>query len=195
MAPPYTIEIANSQTCLDIDEPFLHTVAQRTLAEEQVRSASVSIAVIDNAAIRELNRRFLDHDAATDVLSFVLDCEGPADSPDVVPASRPMQAEADAGTDAARGRGKRIDGEVIIGAEMARQTAEDYDWRPHDELVLYLVHGLLHLCGYDDLDDQEQRAMRERERTILGLWGLVPRYEGANHDHVGPESCHLEPRS
>ena len=43
-----------------------------------------------------------------------------------------------------------LEGEVVVGAEVARREARRYGWTPHDELLLYVVHGLLHLVGYDD---------------------------------------------
>ena len=69
-----------------------------------------------------------------------------------------------------------IEGEVIVSAEMALQMAEQYHWHGADELCLYLVHGLLHLCGYDDLTEVEQIVMRQREREILRHWNLTPHY-------------------
>jgi probable rRNA maturation factor len=158
----YQIEFANSQDILEIDEAFLHEVARRTLAEEQVQTAEISVAVVDNSTIHELNRRYLAHDCATDVLSFLLECTAPAEPPDAPPSER------------RRGAGKRLEGEVVLSAEMAAETAASFGWSPHSELALYLVHGLLHLAGYDDLSDPERAIMRAREREILALWKLAP---------------------
>ncbi len=69
-----------------------------------------------------------------------------------------------------------IEGEVIVSAEMALEMAAQYHWQGSDELCLYLVHGLLHLCGYDDLSPEEQIVMRRRERDILQFWNLTPHY-------------------
>ncbi len=74
-----------------------------------------------------------------------------------------------------RGAGRRIDGEVLVSAEMAVQMSARFGWSPRDELTLYLVHGLLHLCGYDDLSPAERRLMRQRERTILAQLKIVAR--------------------
>ena len=172
----FDIEIANSQDSLDVDESFLQNVAQRTLAEERVTAAQISIALVDHATIRELNRTYLNHDEETDVLSFLLESE---EQPDHRPATSP------------RGAGKRLDGEVIISTDMAIRTAAKFHWSPHEEVVLYLVHGLLHLTGYDDRTDAEKQCMRSRERTILNLWGLKPIYDDttaqkAVSDRSGP---------
>lgn len=164
----YQIDLCNSQERVGVDETFLQEVARRTLEAEQVASAVVSVALVDNAAIHELNRQYLQHDYETDVLSFLLDCEPPAtDAP---------AAQTGGAASTPRGAGKRIEGEVIVSVEMAAQTAEGFRWSAQDETVLYLVHGLLHLCGYDDLTPGEKRVMRAREREILRLWGLTPHY-------------------
>ena len=164
----YSIQIANMQDQVEIDESRLQQIAENTLAAEQVAAAEISIAIIDNARIRVLNRRHLDHDYETDVLSFLLECEESA-APEQSARMAPVE-------DSPLGRGKRIGGEVVLSAEMAAATADDFDWSPHDEIVLYLVHGLLHLVGYDDGSDTQRRKMRSRERSLLSPWNLVPRY-------------------
>jgi probable rRNA maturation factor len=158
----YDIAIANEQTLLDVDEEHLRAAASRVLAAEEIRGATVSIAIVDDASLRELNRRHLNHDYETDVLSFLLECELEGDV-----------LESD--TSPPRGRGKRIEGEVIASAEMAIKRAAEFHWRPIDELTYYVVHGLLHLAGYDDLTDDERTLMRARERAILESLNLSPR--------------------
>ena len=142
------VEIGNQQTQLAIDTAFLEEVARQTLSHEQVASAEISIAIVDNQTIHALNRQHLDHDFPTDVLSFLLSEE----------------------------RIDHLEGEVVVSAEMACQTADGYQWSPQSELLLYLVHGLLHLCGYDDHDDTDRNRMRSREQEILRVWNLEPQY-------------------
>jgi probable rRNA maturation factor len=156
----YEIGISNQQEHVQIDEAFLRGVAERTLAEEGVATAEISVAIVDNATIHDLNRRYLEHDFETDVLSFLLES-----SPE--PGFAP-------GAPGPRGAGRRIEGEIILSGEMAARRAGEFLWSPHDETVLYLVHGLLHLVGYDDLTEAERRIMREREGAILSLWNLRP---------------------
>jgi probable rRNA maturation factor len=57
----------------------------------------------------------------------------------------------------------------VISAETARRWSVEYDNSSDRELELYLVHGLLHLCGYDDLAPREKRLMRRREAEVLAL--------------------------
>ena len=156
----YEIDISDQQTHVAIDEDFLREVAERTLAEEGVAQAEISVAIVDNATIHDLNRRYLEHDFETDVLSFLL--EGSPEQ-DFAP-----------GAPGPRGGGRRIEGEIILSAEMAARRAAEFLWSPQDETVLYLVHGLLHLVGYDDLTEAERRVMRDREGAILSLWNLKP---------------------
>ena len=167
---PYLIEIADQQSCLEVNESLLREAVQHVLAAEQVAHAEISVALVDNRTMRPLNRQYLGHDYDTDVLSFLLDA-----SPEGLPSTGP------------RGAGREIEGEVIVSVEMALTTALDYHWSPHDEVLLYLVHGLLHLCGYDDLSEGERRVMRAREREILEHWNLTPHYavaEGAAQDEA-----------
>lgn len=164
-AGEYRVEIANSQAGVEIDEGFLREVVSRTLAEEGVVRADISVAIVDDPTIHDLNRRHLAHDEPTDVLSFLL--SGDAGEPG---------ADQRGSASGCRGAGKSLEGEVIASAETALRRAPDFAWSPHDELVLYIVHGLLHLAGYDDLTPAEKRLMRRRERAILALWGLAPRY-------------------
>ena len=174
----YRIEINDSQDHVNIDEPFLQEVAERTLSEEQVSRAEISVALVNDTMMRELNRQYLDHDEPTDVLSFLLECH-----PTPLPES--------SSDDGPRGLGKRLQGEVILSTETALNRASEFSWTPHNEIVLYLVHGLLHLLGYDDLSQSEKRLMRSRERAILRFWDLTPRYAKAAGD--APVSDRPEP--
>ena len=122
----------------------MREIVRAVLCEEGISEAEISLAFVDNPAIHQLNKRYLGHDEPTDVLSF------------------PM---SDPGS-------KRLTGELVIGAEVAQIEAES---RGHDvqaELALYVIHGLLHLCGYDDKSSSDAEEMRERERDYLRLLGM-----------------------
>ncbi len=112
-----------------------------------LREAQVSLAIVDDSTIHRLNRQFLNHDYATDVLSFLI------------------ERSAD-----------RLEGEVIASTDTAIRSAAQYGWAPADELLLYVIHGTLHLVGYDDLSPGPLAEMRERERACLKRFGLEPRY-------------------
>jgi len=138
------ISIKNQQEAVAVDFRRLREVARGVLEGEGKGDGRVGIAVMDNSSIHALNKRYLDHDEPTDVLSF--------------PLTEP-------GT-------RRLEGDLAIGAEVAQAQATA---RGHDvqaELALYVIHGLLHLCGYDDHEDEGRAAMRDRERYYLQLLGL-----------------------
>lgn len=165
----YFLDVADSQNFLELEEDDLRDVVVRTLECEQVASADLSLAIVDNPTIRDLNVRYLQHDYDTDVLSFLFDVSGGDED-------SPQESGPEGESFRPRGAGKRIEGEIIVSAEMALESARQYGWNPRDELILYIVHGLLHLTGYDDLSPEEKAVMRRRERDVLSLWNLSPRY-------------------
>jgi probable rRNA maturation factor len=106
--------------------------------------SEISLVFVDNATIHRLNRRYLKHDEPTDVLTF--------------PLSEPES--------------EKLVGELVIGVEVAWAEAAN---RGHDvqaELALYVIHGLLHLCGYDDRSRSTTKTIREREGYYLRTLGL-----------------------
>ena len=148
MKPPaieITIEIADRQTCLPLDRPLLRRAVRGVLRTAGVRKARISVAVVDDATIARLNWQYLRHRGPADVLSFLLD-------------------ESDG-----------LEGEVIVGAEAALRTAPEYGWPPHDELLLYVVHGTLHLVGQDDVRPALRAEMQKRETDILAGLGIMRR--------------------
>ena len=138
------VKIASPQEVVPLDRARLREVARAVLEGEGVAAAAVSLAFVDNPTIHRLNQQFLNHDEPTDVLTFPL--SGPG--------------------------AKALEGEVVIGAEVARAQAAERGHDEQAELALYVIHGLLHLCGFDDTTAQAARAMRARERHHLHLLGL-----------------------
>src|SRR3954447_6797636 len=129
------IAIHSPQETVPVDRGRMREIARAVLGGENVADYEISLAFVDNATIHTLNKRYLDHDEPTDVLSF--------------PLSEP--------------NAKKLSGELVIGAEVALAQAQE---RGHDvqaELALYVIHGLLHLCGHDDKTPTAANAMRERE--------------------------------
>ncbi len=153
----YTIEITGQHTTSDADRSFFTDAIRRVLQEENVASATISLVFVDDAEIHRINREFLEHDHPTDVISFLLnDASEAAAAADLVPPD------------------VTINGELIVSTETAWREAGSHGWSPRAELLLYVVHGLLHLCGYDDLTDTTRPEMRSRERELLKLWGYCP---------------------
>jgi probable rRNA maturation factor len=126
----------------------LAVLARRALAAEEVaRPLELSIVVTDDRVTRTLNRRYRGRDAPTDVLSFGL---GP-DAGFVVPLGGPRQL-----------------GEIVISYPTAARQARADGQNVHDELTHLLVHGVLHLLGYDHERPRQAKAMRAREEALLG---------------------------
>lgn len=118
-----------------------------TMAHEGItRPVEVSVSFADDEEMRGLNRAWRDIDAPTDVLSF--ECDSPFDGD--IPEDEPVEL-----------------GDVILAPGVIAAQAPQFDATPAEECRLMLVHGLLHLLGYDHLDDEEAAAMEEREAEIL----------------------------
>jgi probable rRNA maturation factor len=155
------IEISDTQGHVHADRAALARLARNVLHAQGISHASVSITLVDDRAIHELNRRHLGHDWPTDVISFRLSDDG-------APA---------------------LYGELIVSAEMAANTARGCDAEPWAELCLYVVHGLLHLCGMDDMTPAAAAAMRLREAEMLAHEGLPNTFVLAGRT----TSSHAEP--
>jgi probable rRNA maturation factor len=139
------IAIASPQESVPIERKQMREVVRVVLAGQGIGDAEISLAFVDNPTIHQLNKRYLDHDEPTDVLSF------------------PLSDTSNK---------SKLAGELVIGAEVARDQAAQ---RGHDvqaELALYVIHGLLHLCGFDDRSEQAAAEMRQRERHYLTLLGI-----------------------
>ena len=106
--------------------------------------------MVGERAIRRLNRRFRDKDAATDVLSFPLRTEG-----FVLPPDEPPHL-----------------GNVVLCYPVARRQAQEYGHSEAREVAYLFAHGLLHLLGYDHEQPEEQAVMREREESALAAVDL-----------------------
>ena len=142
------IGIHNSQTYLKLDPNWVDRVVRTTLSAMAVGQASISVTIVDNASIRDINARYLKHDWETDVISFPLSDDGAAE----------------------------LAGELIISAEMAYNTAQEVHCDPLQEVALYLVHGLLHLCGYQDYSVEDVAVIRGLEAEALKSLGIVNSY-------------------
>jgi probable rRNA maturation factor len=154
----------------------------RDVAPPRARGA-VTIALVDDATMRRLNRRFAGRDRATDVLSFPAFAPGeqsgasadrPASQPGAGrgatagrPASRPG---AGRGATADRPAGDRHLGDIVIATGIARRQARDAGHSYARELRVLALHGLLHLLGYDhDADDGAMARVEARLRRKGGL--------------------------
>ena len=190
----FEIDISNCQKTVAVDCHAIRAAILHALQIEHVASAVLSVSIVDNAAIRVINRDHLQHDYPTDVLSFQLgfeiaedsdsddddsdnDDSTSADEQQPTPSCQMFAAASfEAAASALRAAGAAIEGEIIASAEIAEDMASEGRWSTQDELTLYIIHGLLHICGYDDLIPEQQTIMRSRERLILNATGRHPVY-------------------
>ena len=114
--------------------------------------AEISVTFVDNAQIKELNKQYRDKDIETDVLSFPMGENGVYDK--------------DIET------GAQILGDVVISMEKARDQAELYGHSFQREVGYLTAHSVLHLLGYDHIDNMERVRMREKEELIMEQLGL-----------------------
>lgn len=136
------VSIASPQELVKLDRPRLREIVRQVMVEEDIKDYEISLAFVDNPTIHGINKRFLEHDEPTDVITF------------------PYSS------------GKVLTGELVIGVEVALEQARAGGHDVDAELALYVIHGLLHLVGYDDKDAHDRKQMRARERYHLNGLGL-----------------------
>jgi probable rRNA maturation factor len=131
--------LANEQP-LGADEARLSALARYTLDQEGIAdSAELSVLLVDAEHIKRLNARFAGNDYATDVLAF------------------PMMEDDDV---------TAMLGDIVIAPEVARQNADRLDHSLGEELEVLLVHGILHLLGYDHQGTEDKARMEGRLAEI-----------------------------
>ncbi len=150
---------------LDIPyEEIIREIIPAVLDREQCPyEAEVHVLLTDNEAIREINRDYRQIDTPTDVLSFPMveferesdfghaeDCVEECFNPDT---------------------GELILGDIVISVDKVKEQAENYGHSCRRELAFLLAHSMLHLCGYDHMEEEERLVMEQRQREILAERG------------------------
>ncbi len=138
--------VTNRQDRVAVSPARLARTAGRALAAVGRAAGDVDVLVVDDPAIKRLNRQHRGVDRRTDVLAFPLETPGPS----------------------------LLVGQIVISAQTARRQARQVDVSLATELDLLVTHGVLHLVGYDDRDPVEARLMHERERQILSAGRRPP---------------------
>jgi len=119
--------------------------------EEAPGNSELSIALVEIAEMTQLNGEYRGKEGPTDVLSFECD-----DLCAVIDPDEPIML-----------------GDVVIAPEIAETQAAEYGHTVEEELNLLLVHGVLHLLGYDHEDDADAEVMQARERALLLAWAAA----------------------
>lgn len=128
---------------MKVDTKPLTDIASAILHDHGFAQGELSIALVDDSTIRDLNQQYLNHDWETDVISFVLD----------------------------EGEGW-LAGQLIVSTDTASRVAKEIESSFEAELALYVAHGTLHLVGFDDLDDSAAVEMRAAERMYLDQFSI-----------------------
>ena len=133
----------------EIVKKVLNKVAELYGLEE---NAEVGVTLTDNEYIKELNTKYRNKECSTDVLSFALN-EG--EEPEIVD-----------------GPSVNLIGDIIISVETAQMQAEEYGHSLERELAFLTVHGMMHLLGYDHIEEEDRIEMRKEEEYVLGELGI-----------------------
>lgn len=127
-----------------IEEKDIENVCKITFKKLEVNNPTVSITIVDNERIKEINRDYRNKDSETDVISFAFEEADDYVYPDM-----------------------RFLGEIYISIDKAKSQAEEYGHSLKREICFLTVHGLLHLLGYDHIEESDRVVMRKLEEEIL----------------------------
>ena len=141
------IEISDQQPRALDFESFV-AVARMIVEDFGYQGSEISIALVDDPTIRTHNREYLNHDYETDVISFVLE-----------------ESET------------QLVGQLIISTDTAAKLGEELGVPMEHEVLLYVIHGMLHLVGFDDTDEASAAEMRAAETDYLGRFNVDHHWE------------------
>jgi probable rRNA maturation factor len=157
-----SVFVSDEQSGVVVDLARYVRLAQLALTEERVPDdAEVALIFVDEDAIADLNRRFLDGTDATDVLAF------PIDDDLRPPGRRPDDGGRGPGSPSELDEPPLVLGDVVICPAVAAQQAVEHVATFDDELALLVVHGILHLLDYDHAEEPDAQVMQRRERELL----------------------------
>lgn len=137
----------------DIEDLINKVTAKALEMQDVTADVELSVVITDNDSIQAINQEFRDKDMPTDVLSF----------PGYEPEDIDVVKNAD---------DLMVIGDIIISREKVIEQAEEYGNTFEREFAYLLVHGILHLLGYDHMQDDEKAVMREQEEKILAELNL-----------------------
>ena len=140
-----------SEEMLKEVENLLQFAAEREGVQDQ---AEVSVTIVSNDDIHQINKEYRGKDAPTDVISFALEEEGEGEI-EIVGAEMPP-----------------VFGDIIISADRTREQSEEYNHSFKRELGFLAVHGFLHLLGYDHMTKEEEEEMFTKQKELLDAYGL-----------------------
>ena len=146
------ISVENLQKKVALNHRQILKIARAILRHEGVKKAVLTIVFVTSQRIKALNKEFLGRNYATDVLAF--------DANDFRPAPRGIKQETHA-----------LAGDIIISIDAAIQNSIAYKTELPEEITLYVIHGILHLLGFDDHRFNDRNRMRKKEQELLSYLG------------------------
>jgi len=137
------ISIKNLQEKIKINSRSLKALATKVLKHQGITDAELSIVLVDDLQIADLNKRYLNHDYSTDVLAFRM-------------------------ADGAHGEiNPRILGDVVLSVDTAKTQATKLKLSIESEVNLYLIHGILHLLGFSDKTKSGFNKMKKMQEELM----------------------------
>ena len=156
-----TLENAQKKIAIPRDLKASITKAMDIVAKREKLSpqTEVDITIVTDEEIHQLNKTYRGVDRPTDVLSFALD-EG-EEEPEII-----------------EGEAEHLLGDIIISAPTAQAQAEEFGHGLKREITYLAVHGILHLLGYDDMEEADKKVMRKQEEAVLREMDLSEEFFG-----------------
>ncbi len=142
----------------DYMELYERSAEAALTAEDCPYEAVVSLLITDDAGIKQINKDTRDIDSATDVLSFpMLSYDSPSDFSHMEDDEENFDPYS----------GELVLGDIVISVDRVCAQAEAYGHSIEREFAFLIVHSMLHLCGYDHIDDADRKLMEERQKIIM----------------------------
>jgi probable rRNA maturation factor len=139
------VQVFQGSRAVRVSHAEIQRAAAQVLRRLRVRRYDLSLAVLDDAGMAQLNRRYRNHRGPTDVLAF----------------------------DLREDTSRTMEGQIVISAETAQRQARQRRISAKTELMLYLIHGILHLAGFNDTTPLAARQMRRQEQQLLQALGYT----------------------
>ncbi len=148
-------------------EEIAREVAEAVLKEEECDyDVEISLTITDDEGIRVINREYRDMDKPTDVLSFpTIEYEQPGDFSVIESDQKTGILNPDTGNIAF--------GDIVINEARVRSQAKDYGHSEKREFAFLIAHSMLHLCGYDHMEEIEAGIMESKQESVLKSLGIT----------------------
>ncbi len=143
------IDIINEQNSLRVNSKRIEKLIQSVLKGEKAKQRSLTLLVCGDAKMKALHKKYFGKKTSTDVISFGVETDY------IAPGEEDYL------------------GDIVVSAEMAISTAPKYNTQPQREFERYIVHGLLHLLGYDDIEPADYKKMHSVQEVYLDRFNSV----------------------